>query len=812
MFSLALRTLRFRTGGFIAAFVAAFLGAVIVSACAGLMETGIRSAAPPHRLAWASAVVAGQQDFELRKNSEKPKTQSVALPERVRLDRSLAETIRATPGVSTVVGEVSFPVSLGKKPLVAHGWESARLPGPAPRADEVVLPAASGVSVGSTVDIAVQGSMRQYRVAQISDRPDAFFADNVADQLSGHPGKVDYFGVVTDNPAALHLGSGVSVLTGDERGLAEFPEAQASGGRLIPLSGVAGGLSISVAVFVIASTLMLSVRQRQRELALLRAIGTTPRQLRRMVLGEALVIGVLATAAAAALGPVFGRWLFEQFTSGGFISPAVQFHQGWIPMIIAAGATLLAVGISALVAGFRVGRIRPTEALAEASVPRGWLTPLRLIVALLCFGGGTALGIVTLAVMTGPIAASTAGPAVMLWAVGVAMISPGVTKLTAILLQGPMRLFSGVTGWLAITNTRNAATRVAGAVTPIMLAVGIATANIYLQTTTTAASAQAFAEDLRADAVVAGPTGVSPEAIDRIRHADGVAAVSPYLASRAFITAPFDENQTKKGYPALGLTDGSTNAATVVRGNLADLTGDTVALPDTAEVSRSVGESVTLRLGDGSDRTLRIVAIVHQRAGAEQLLLPADLLAGHTTSGLARQVLVRAAPGVDQARLTRSLTAATAGLPVSVGDRSTLAAANAKNDETGAWVNYLLVGMIVGYTVISVVNTLVMATSRRRREFGLQRLGGFTRGQVLRMAASEGGLIAAIGIVAGTAVSAGAIVPFCLVATGRVLPEGPVSVYLVIIATAIVLALTAAVLPAWVATRTRPVTAVATGE
>lgn len=175
-------------------------------------------------------------------------------------------------------------------------------------------------------------------------------------------------------------------------------------------------------------------------------------------------------------------------------------------------------------------------------------------------------------------------------------------------------------------------------------------------------------------------------------------------------------------------------------------------------------------------------------------------------------MLVRAAPGVDQARLTQSLTAATAGFPVTVGDRSTLAAANAKSDETGAWVNYLLVGMIVGYTVISVVNTLVMATSRRRREFGLQRLGGFTRGQVLRMAAGEGGLIAAIGILLGTVVSAGAIVPFCLVATGRVLPDGPVSIYLVIIATAIALALLAAVLPAWVATRTRPVTAVATGE
>ncbi|WP_020663890.1 ABC transporter permease [Amycolatopsis benzoatilytica] len=812
MFTLALRTLRHRTGGFVAAFVAAFLGAVIVSACAGLMETGIRSDTPPHRLAWASAVVSGKPDFELRKSAGKPKTQTVVLPERVRLDRSMADQIRATPGVSAVVGEVNFPISLGKQPLTAHGWESARLPGPALRADEVVLPASTGAKVGSTVDLAVRGSIGRYRVARTSGQPDAFFADDVADQLSGHPGKVDYFGVVTDNPAALRLGADVSVLTGDERGLAEFPEAQSSGARLIPLAGSMGGLSLAVAVFVIASTLMLSVRQRQRELALLRAIGTTPRQLRRMVLGEALVIGVLATGAAAAAGPLFGGWLFGNFTSGGFISPAVQYHQGWLPMLVAAGATLLAVGLSALVAGFRVGRIRPTEALAEAAVPRRWLTPARLIVAALCFAGGTALAIVTLAVMTGPIAASTAGPAVLLWAIGVAMISPGVTKLTAIALHGPVRLISGVTGWLAITNTRNAAIRVAGAVTPIMLAVGIATANMYLQTTTTAAAQESFAEDLRADAVLSGPTGISPETLDRARRADGVAAASPYLLSRGFITEPFDDNQTKKGYPAIGLTDASTNAATVVRGDLAHLTGDTIALPDTAEVSRSVGESVTLRLGDGTERPLRIVAIVHQRPDAEQLLLPADLLAAHTTAGLPRQVLVRAAPGVDQARLAQSLTAATAGLPVTVGDRATLTAAAAKNDETGVWVNYLLVGMVVGYTVISVVNTLVMATSRRRREFGLQRLGGFTRGQVLRMAGAEGGLIAAIGVLLGTVVSAGAIVPFSLVATGRVLPTGPLAIYLVIVAAAVTLALVAAVGPAWVATRARPVTVVATGE
>ncbi|WP_326567177.1 FtsX-like permease family protein [Amycolatopsis rhabdoformis] len=832
MFRLALRTLRLRKGGFLATFVAAFLGAVIVSACGGLMETGIRADAPPQWLAAAPIIVAGQQEIQLPKHDPaegKLKTESVALPERVRLDPALADKIRATPGVSTVVGDVTIPVVLPHGTASGHAWDSAVLTpytltaGHAPGAGEVVV-ADVTAKLGDAVQIAAHGTTGTYRVAGIASASDSpptvFFTATEAARLAGN--QVDDFGVfTTEDPATvaarLDLGAGTTVLTGDDRGHAEFPQAEESGTNLVVLSAVSGGLSVLVAIFVVASTLSLSTDQRRRELALLRAIGTTPRQLRRMVLGEAVAIGLLAIAAAAALGPLLGRWLFDRLTGAGVVPDVVRFHQGWVPMVVAAGATLLAVVLAAAVAARRVSRIRPTEALAEASVERRWLTPLRLIVAVLSFGGGTALGIVTLAVMTGPIAASTAGPAVMLWAIGVAAISPGVTKVMAVLLHAPVRLVGGVTGWLALANTRAAATRVSGAVTPIMLAVGIATANIYLQTTTQAVSQQAFTQDLRADAVVAAPAGVTPELLGQVRSAPGVAAASEYVTSTVFVTGPYDDDQRDEGHAALGLTAGSaaqTTSAKVTAGSLDALTGDTVALPTevAAGLQRGVGDVVTLRLGDGYEVTARVVALVDQPAGFETLLFPAGLLAPHTTAGLAPQVLVRAAPGVDQAQLTKSLTAATAGQPVSVGDRASLIAAHTTGDQVGAWVNYLMLGMIIGYTVISVVNTLVMATARRRREFGLQRLGGFTRAQVLRMAGAEGGLIATIGVVLGTVVSAGAIVPFCLVATGSPLPIGSAGIYLTVVATAAVLALVASLVPAWVATRARPVTAVALGE
>ncbi|MEQ0559360.1 FtsX-like permease family protein [Amycolatopsis sp. NEAU-NG30] len=814
MIRLALRTLRLRKGGFLATFVAVFFGALIVSACGGLMETGIRTETPVQRLAAAPVVVGGQQNLKLPEDDpatldpeDKHKFENATLPERVRLDASLADQLRAVPGVTRVVGEVSFPAQIGTASVLGHAWESAVLApytvkGEAPKPGEVVVDAGLGIGVGATLPVAAHGVVGQYRVSGIAEAPQAmrdaavFFAASDAERLSGHPGRFDTIGVFGGDVAAVTkvVGDAGIVTTGVARGVLEFPEAGKSGEDLIVLAAVSGGLSVLVMVFVVAGTLTLSTQQRQRELALLRAIGTTPRQLRRMVLGEALVVGVLAVGGAVALGPVLGQWLFGRLAAHHVVPDVLRFAQGWLPATVAAGASLLAVVAASFVAGRRAAKVRPTEALAEAAVERRWLTPIRLITAILCFAGGTALAIVTVAVMTGPVAASTAGPAVMLWAFGLAAISPGVTKVTAALLRWPVHAITGVTGRVALLNTRVGAVRTAGAVTPIMLAVGIATANIYLQTTQEAVSNQAYTEDLRADAVVGSPVGLDPSVRERVRAVPGVAGASEYVTSTVFVEKPFDGNQDKDGWPALGVSE---------------LTGNAVEVP--AKLGRQVGETLSLRLGDGTPVDVRVAAVVAQRPGFERLVLPAGLLAPHTTAGLAPQLLVRAAPGVDAATLTARLREATAGLPVFVGDRDALIAAHAKGNEIGAWVNYLLVGMIIAYTVISVVNTLVMATAKRRREFGLQRLGGFTRGQVLRMAGVEGGLIAAIAVLLGTAVAAGAIVPFCLVVTGSVLPSGPLAIYLVVLTIAVVLSLVAILVPAWAATRGRAADATSAG-
>src|SRR5262249_16860724 len=154
-------------------------------------------------------------------------------------------------------------------------------------------------------------SVETFRVAGIALSPTlmpaaaVFFSDARARLLSGHPGDVDSISVVTDRPDVDALEAAIEdtvrgpagiTLTGSRRGLAGVPAARGGGETLIVLSAVFGGLATLVAILVVAGTLGLSIQLRRRELALLRAIGATPRQIRRLILGEIVVVSVAATA------------------------------------------------------------------------------------------------------------------------------------------------------------------------------------------------------------------------------------------------------------------------------------------------------------------------------------------------------------------------------------------------------------------------------------------------------------------------------------------------------------------------------------
>ncbi|MEU6439228.1 FtsX-like permease family protein [Streptomyces sp. NPDC047046] len=835
MIRIALRTLRFHKGGFIASFIGLFFGAVIVIGAGGLLETGIHNAAPPHRLSSAPVVVTGDQRYEYTQ-------QELVFPERLHMDGALTRKIAGLPGVGAAVPDLSFPAALAKGGKVTgHGWSSAKLSpykltgGSAPAADGQAvlgetLAQQAGVRTGESVQLLVHGTRKSYQVSGLATGPDdgtdVFLRDAEAAAVSGRAGTVDNIGVF---PAAgarsadiasavrdLVGDSPITVLTGDDRGRAEDPDVVADGSDLIPLAAAFGGLSAMVTIFVVASTLGLSIQQRQRELALLRTIGTTPGQLRRLVVGETLFLAIVATGLAVVPGPRFGHWLLDAFADAGVVPDSIAFRAGSVPVIVGVGTALLTAIGAAFIAAQAAARTRPTEALAEATLRRRWFSAFRLVVGLLCLVGGVALAWGT-AGAAGPDAAGVATPAAMVWAAAFGLLGPVVVRAMVAALRRPAAKVSGLAGELAAHNARARTGRLASAVMPVMLASGLAIGLIYMQTTQSDGAQRAFDEDVRADVVVTSDSGGLPlDVVDKVRAQPGVAAATAQISTTGYIepdepmrpsegedTGPQPTELSLRGVTEQGLD--RTTAYHAARGSLSALEGDSVALPAADAKDRALGDLVPMRLGDGTRVELKLVATVEGRRGYETALVPASLLIGHTDGGLVPQIMVRAAAGTDKDRLISSLSALAADQPgLRVSGREVLEAAQAEADDTQAWMAYLVLGVVVGYATLALINTQVLATTERRKEFMLQRLIGATRRQVLHMMTVEASLVALAGIVLGLLVAGATLVPLSLSVLGTALPGGSPWILAVVVAGAVALTLATTLLASAAVLRGRP--------
>ncbi|RZT19670.1 putative ABC transport system permease protein [Kribbella sp. VKM Ac-2569] len=814
MMRLAVRTLRHRKSGFIATFIAVVFGTAIVMACGGLMETGIRSNVEPQRLAGASLVVTGNQSHH-RPGVE----DATPLTERVGVPVDLLAKIRSVQGVSSAVGDYTF-TAVGSSIAEGHNWSGASLApyhlsaGRAPRSGEVVV---SSGKPGEQLTLLINGEPKTFTISGIAPQAasHAFFSDHDAAQLVRNPARFADVGVLvapgTDISAVKErleeVDGNLAVRAGVDRGLAEHPDAESHRTALIAIAGSFGGIATMTMMFVVASTLALAAQHREREFALLRGIGTTPGQVRRMILGEALMVALPAVVLGCLPGIFLGQFLFDQLSAHGVASPVIEFSQGWIPFGAGAGAAVLAAIGAGLIAARKSAKIKPVEALVEASLQRKWFSWIRLLFGVLFLGGGMALLIVTATVMSGPLAASTAGPSILCWAIGVAVLGPFWTKAVLGIWRWPVQALTRVNGRLAIRNLSARSVALSAAAMPVMLAVGISTANLYMQTTQVHASSEAFTRDLRADAVLVSDAGLSSTVLSEVRAVPGVTSASAFVRSMAAVddprNAPFDE----EGAPVMGVDAQDANGTAPVRltsGSLAGLTGSTAAVPEymANKTGRGVGSEITMTLGDGTTVKLRVVATFAAERGYETIILPASLVAAHTTDGLTKQILVRADAGADVRPGLTKLAAAHPG--VKVADRSTLVASNVEDLQTQAWINYMLVGMLIAYTAVSVVNTLVSTTLRRRREFALQRLTGSTRFQVLRMLTTESTLVTLTGVTLGTGVALACLLPFSAKVSNDALPTGPIWIYLVVVGAAALLTFASTLIPATTTLRHSP--------
>ncbi|MEU0017301.1 ABC transporter permease [Streptomyces rochei] len=758
MLTVTLQTLRTRWATFTGSFVALSLGVALLAAT-GLALASSRDAPDrvPERFAAAPVVVRGQDTLRVP-TPVGDRTERLARPRAVP-----AATVAGLRRLGRVVEDRSFTVRAegGPADLVGHPWSTAAFApyridaGRAPRAAGEVVVSGDWAAPGERVRTD-RGVVRV--VGTVPDRGfenAVFYADTEAARLS--PVSVQ-LAVDADASAvrdAVRGTTGVRVLTGDDRRYADA-DPERDGEALTAMNalfGTAGGVSAFVSVFVVASTFAFAVAQRRREFGLLRTAGATPGQVRRTVLAEGLVVGVLASAAGCLLGaygaPHLAAWVVDEglapawFTIGAHTWP---YHLAfWTGLFVALAGVVAA--------SWRAGRTAPTQALREASVETRAMTPGRW----LCGGGLLLTALVTLAVtLAGDpgdlLHRKTYVSRPMLLISAAALLAPvAVRPLTRLLTWLPARL-PGAAGLLVRENTAAGTRRTAAVAAPVLVTVALAGSLLGATATLNEAGAAETRERTAADFVVtaADDGGFDARTVDRLRAVPGTAAVAPSSSTAVYV---LEDGVALIRSDARAVTDPAALAATtrlpLTAGKASGLDDGSIIVNEEWE-RHSVGERVRVWLGDGTERTLRITAVMATGTGDNGVYVTSANAPGAPVD----RVDVTVAAGADAGAVAEALRAAAGPAGGQVSDRDAwLASTHPGTTPTSRAGILLVLGIALLYTGISLVNTTVMAASDRVRDLAALRLAGATRAQVLRLIGAESLTVVVVGAVLGLVVA-----------------------------------------------------------
>ncbi|WP_129837633.1 ABC transporter permease [Streptomyces sp. RFCAC02] len=735
-------TVRQRWASFLGSFIAVALGVTVltISSLILLSEgTGV-----PDRLAGAPVLVRSPTGEQVGGQfAEDPPWP----PDRAEeLRRDLADL----PGVATAVADRSFYAqAVGTEQTEGerqgHGWSSAALAtygltaGAPPAADgDVAVDRALGLAPGDPVTLLTARGAEPFTVSGTLDGPGYYVTDALAERLAGG---VRVIGLVPEPGAdtaaiaaaaeAVAGGDG-QVLTGDARdALAPKQDGMTRWIGSQVLTAMAA-LSAFLTVFIVASTFAFTVAQRRRELALLRTIGATPRQLRRMLSGEALTIGVIGAATGALLGTLLAPAMTGVMIEAGFQPAGFELRvRPWIPLAAFALGPLIALA-GARSASRRAARVPPLEAMREATADGRVMTRRRWITG----SAATATG------LTCAVGTALAGPDAMVllalgtamgMAVGLTLLVPALIKPVIGTLTRPLARHPGATGVLVRENMIAATRRTSATVAPVLATVAF-TVLITSAVATTAGAATAE----RAASVTA-ETAIVPDGTPGLSDAaTGEAAATALLSTTVY------GGDGKAALSAGGVSSGFD-----------ELYGLAAPGPGTAVVTSAVaaahgwpeGEAATLTFEDGRTERLRVTAVVDDSM-PYQLFLPRDLVRAHDPSALA-----------DVAYRTGDTPA---DLPAELGAREMTVSEYARSDDAEddrlvRIFTLILVTMSAGYTAIAVASTLLAATTDRARDFRTLRLTGATTRQVLTAIAGETACVVALGTALGLAVAAPAL-------------------------------------------------------
>jgi putative ABC transport system permease protein len=727
--------------------------------------------------------------FDIQIRSEVDPELPFAIPQP--LDEDLLEAVIAVDGVADAQGSVTgflalagpdgTAVETSGPPIFGLTWPklptiaSLRSGEPPATAGEVAIDAAVArrmdAAVGDTVTITGLGGPREVTVAGIVEFSGAesvggtvsvFMNLELARQMFDLAGRYSTIEAVSDDsvPATdlaarleAALGEGVEAISAEALARQQVEAFTDAISFIRTFVLVFAGVALFVGTFVISNIFRVTIAQRTRELAVLRAIGATAGQIRNLMLAEALAISLIASSVGLLMGVGLAQLIRLGFGAGGLALP-----EG--PLRVTPGALVagFATGVgvttmSALVPAFKAAAVAPIQAMREGFAPpaRRQLR-VRTLVGGPLTGSGAALLAVGLFLDLpdwAPSAIWLVGAGAALMFVGLAVLAAVIARPAASVLGRPVSRLSGITGRLARGNAMRAPRRTGLTASALMVGLALVSLVSILAESARVTADQELTARFRSDVILApsgfGGLGFSPEVARRVAALDVVERVGSQRQGQILIDG--DDTFVGAGTDATFELIGYS----VLEGDLGLLGGETVALRTDRAEGRALGDMVAVTFGAIGVRPLELVAIYEDSpAGA---LIGMDTYEAGFVERLDSQVLVEFVDGVgvDQGRASlEPVVTEFRGIQIQDQEAFRDQASGAIGTILNILYALLAVSLVIG--TLGVVGTLLLSVIERTREIGVLRAVGMVRGQVRGMITWEAVIIATFGGLLGTGI------------------------------------------------------------